>query len=53
MERILWLDGHTSSISEEEAFQESSLEQKEDDYVEVLRYGGFEFEWHNNMWVQV
>lgn len=52
MERILWLDGHTSLISEEEAFQESYVKPKEDDYIEVLSYNCFEFEWHNNMRMQ-
>ena len=28
------------------------VEPKEDDYVEVLSYNGFEFEWHNDMWIQ-
>lgn len=52
MEKLLWLDGHVSFISEEEAFKESWVEPREDDWVEVLRHGGFEFEWHNNMWKQ-
>lgn len=52
MEKLFWLDGHTSFISDTEAFQESCVEPKEDDYVEVLHYSGFEFEWHNNMWMQ-
>lgn len=52
METILWSDGHTSLISEEEVFQESYVELKEDGYVEVLQYNGFEFEWHNDMWMQ-
>ena len=52
MEKLLWLDGHVSYISDTEEFQESYVEQKEDDYVEVLNHNGFEFEWHNNMWMQ-
>ena len=52
MEKLLWLDGHVSYISDTEAFQESYVEPKEDDYVEVLSYNGFEFEWRDNMWMQ-
>ena len=54
MERILWLDGHISSISEEEAQVNSYAVPTEDsDVVFVLLYNDFEFEWHNNMWMQV
>ena len=52
MEKLLWLDGRVSYISDTEAFQESHVEPKEDDYVEVLSYNGFEFEWRDNMWMQ-
>lgn len=52
METILWLDGHTSSISEEEAYRKSHEELTIDGYVYVLRHNGFEFEWHDNMWMQ-
>lgn len=53
METILWSDGHTSSISEEEAYINSFAVPTEDlDVAFVLRYNGFEFEWHNNMWIQ-
>ena len=52
METILWSDGHTSLISEEEAFQESYVEPKEDDYIEVLNHNDLEFEWNNDRWVQ-
>lgn len=52
MEKLLWLDGHVSYISDTEVFQKSYVEPKEDGYVEVLSYNGFEFEWHNDMWMQ-
>lgn len=52
MERILWLDGHTSSINAEEAYSKSHAEATDDGFVHVLLYNGFEFEWHNNIWMQ-
>lgn len=53
METILWSDGHTSSISEEEAQVNSFAVPTEDsDVAFVLLHNGFEFEWHNNMWMQ-
>ena len=52
MERILWLDGHTSLISEEEAYDKTRIEYIDDYAIFILSYNGFEFEWHNNMWMQ-
>lgn len=53
METILWSDGHTSSISEEEAYINTIVVPTEDsDVAFVLLYNGFEFEWHNAMWIQ-
>ena len=53
MERILWSDGHVSSISAEEAQVKSHEETTDNlDVVYVMCHNGFEFEWHNNMWMQ-
>jgi hypothetical protein len=52
MEKLLWSDGHMTTISAEEAFRKSRAEATDDGYVHVLRHNGFEFEWHNNMWMQ-
>lgn len=52
MERILWLDGHTSSISEEEAYDKTRIEYTNDCDIFILSHEGFEFEWHNNIWMQ-
>ena len=52
MEKLLWLDGRVSSISAEEAYQKSREEITDDGFVHVLLHNGFEFEWHNNMWMQ-
>ena len=52
MEKLLWLDGHVSSIDAEEAFRKSFAELTDDGLVYVLHYYDAEFEWHNNMWMQ-
>lgn len=53
MEKLLWLDGHVSSISAEEAQVNSfGVPTADLDVAFVLFYKGFEFEWHNNMWMQ-
>lgn len=52
MERILWSDGHVTLISEEEAYRKSHAEATDDGFVYVLLHNCFEFEWHNNMWMQ-
>lgn len=53
MEKLLWLDGHVSLIDAEEAQAKSHEEITQDlDVVYVLLYNNFEFEWHNNMWMQ-
>lgn len=53
MEKLLWLDGHVSSISAEEVQLNSHAVPTEDsDVAFVFFYNGFEFEWHNNMWMQ-
>ena len=53
MEKLLWLDGHVSSISAEEAQVKSHEETTDNlDVVYVMCHNGFEFEWHNNMWMQ-
>ena len=51
MERILWSDGHVSSIDEKGGL-DVHIVFIYDDYVWVLYHNGFEFEWHNNMWMQ-
>lgn len=54
MEKILWLDGHVSSIDEKEAFAKSGIKTTKDlDEVITMLHNGFEFEWHGNMWMQV
>ena len=53
MERILWLDGHMTAISAEEAQVKSHEEITDNlDVVYVMCHNGFEFEWNNNMWIQ-
>ena len=53
LEKLLWLDGHVTLINAEEAYLKSHEEITDDlDIVHVLLHNGFEFEWHNNMWMQ-
>ena len=52
MEKLLWLDGHVTLINAEEAFRNSHEEITDNGYVHVLLHYDFEFEWHNNMWMQ-
>lgn len=53
MEKLLWLDGHVTSIDAEEAYRKSYAEATDDGFVHVLLHNGFKFEWRNNMWMQV
>ena len=52
MERILWLDGHVTTIDAKEASRKSHAEATDYGFVHVLLHNGFEFEWQNNMWMQ-
>ena len=52
MEIVLWLNGHVTSISAKEAYRKSHIEATDYGFVHVLLHNGFEFEWHNNMWMQ-
>ena len=54
MEKLLWLDGHVTTISAKEAFRWSREEITDDGYVLVLPYYDVEFEWDYDMcvWVQ-
>lgn len=52
MERILWLDGRVTTIDAKEASRKSHAEATDNGFVHVLLHNGFEFEWHNNMWMQ-
>lgn len=52
MERILWLDGHTTWINANEAYEKTRVEQKGDHDVYILLHEGFEFEWLYNTWIQ-
>lgn len=49
MEKLLWLDGHTSRISTREAMSNTWALAPG---IYILYYKGFKFEWHNNMWMQ-
>lgn len=53
MDKILWLDGHTSTISREEAFR-TQYEVCTDEGSEWrMRIGDSEFVWRGNCWMQL
>ena len=53
MEKLLWLDGSVTLINAEEAYVKSHEEPTDNlDVVLVMCHNGFEFEWHDNMWMQ-
>ena len=52
MEKLLWLDGHVTTIGEKEAYLKSREEITDNGYIWVLLHYDYEFEWHNNMWMQ-
>lgn len=52
MAKLIWLDGHVSSISAEEAFLKSHEEITDYGYIRVLVHYDFEFKWHNGVWMQ-
>lgn len=51
--KLFWLDGHVTLISKEDELIESREVLTDDGYVNVLIHGDYEFEWHNDMWIQV
>lgn len=53
MARLIWLDGHVSSISGEEAFLNSHEEITDYGCIRVLNHYGFEFKWNNGAWMQM
>lgn len=52
MAKLIWLDGHVSSISAEEAFLNSHEEITDYGYIRVLVHYDFEFKWNNGVWMQ-
>lgn len=53
MEKLLWLDGHVSLIDGEEATRKMVAELTDYGWVYVLHHCDAQFEWHNNMWMQI
>lgn len=49
MDTIIWSDGHTTTISSEEAFR-----RQYEFYTDWrMRIGDAEFAWHGNCWMQL
>lgn len=53
MDKIIWSDGHITTISSEEAFrkQYEACTDKGSEYR--IRIGDTEFAWHGNCWMQL
>lgn len=53
MDTIIWLDGHTTTISSEEAFRKEYKVCTDEGYEWRMRISDTEFAWHNNCWMQL
>lgn len=52
-DKILWLDGHTTTIPSAEASENMHEELTDKGYQWVLKLGDDEFIWLNNQWMQL
>lgn len=53
-DKIIWLDGHTSTISSEEAFRRQREVYTDDDgYEYIMKYADSEFVWRGGCWMEV
>ena len=50
---IIWSDGHTTTISSEEAFRRQYEFYTDDGSEWRMRIGDAEFAWHGNCWMQL
>lgn len=48
MDKIIWLDGHVTTISNEEAFRRQYTD---DDSEWRMKIGDAELVWHSNCWM--
>lgn len=53
MDKIIWLDGHTTTISSEEAFRRQYEFYTDNGSEWRMRIGDAEFAWHGNCWMQL
>lgn len=52
-DKIIWLDGHTTTISSEEAFRRQRKVYIYDGYEWVMKYADSEFVWRDNCWMEI
>lgn len=52
-DKIIWLDGHVTTISSEEAFRKQYEFVDEYSNEWRMKIGDYEFAWHNNCWMQL
>lgn len=52
MVKLVWLDGRVELVDLLICVN-SYLKKTDKGFVYILRYNGFEFEWHNHVWKQV
>jgi hypothetical protein len=53
MDKIIWLDGHVTTISNEEAFRRQYEVYTDDGSEWRMKIGDAEFVWHSNCWMQL
>ena len=53
MDTIIWSDGHTTTISSEEAFRRQYEFYTDNGSEWRMRIGDAEFAWHGNCWMQL
>lgn len=53
MDKIIWLDGHVTTISSEEAFRKQYEVYTDEGPEWRMRINDIEFAWHNNCWMQL
>jgi len=53
VDRIIWLDGHTSTMASEEAFLRSKEVYTDDGNEWHMTYADAEFVWKANCWMQI
>lgn len=52
-DKIIWLDGHTSTIDSEEAFRCSEQICTDNGYKYILKYANSEFIWIGGCWMEM
>lgn len=53
MDKIIWADGHATTISSEEAFRRQYEVYTDNGSEWRMRIGDAEFAWHANCWMQL